>query len=545
MARTGKNAKRNQIATVTMIRLLLLALGLIIDISITTRYVLEREFLETFADFSFSYARIVANKIDGDAVERYVESGETDTYYDEIQLSMQGMVDHAELRYLYVVIPKERELLYVWDAQLNHAPRPLLDRWEYSGNYPSNGAKLAYRTGQEQFYAYRYNGMDIASAITPVFNSSGEVTAIVEADILMPRIETTTRSVLISVIFYVALILVVAIPLFYYFTRKRIIVPLEKLSQAAGSMVSYLYNKEAISIDIHTGDEIEQVARDFEEMDRKLLDYVRENSRITAENERIETELNMAAAIQTNMLPRTYPAFPNRPEFAIYATMEPAKEVGGDFYDFFMVNEDHLAMVVADVSGKGVPAALFSMIVKTLLKMCTQTRLSPERVLAEVNASLCENNEEDMFVTVWLGVLEISTGELTYADAGHEKLMLYQKGAWSFLPKAGGIALAAASPEDLEFVDDAAKSHNQTIHLNPGDAIFQYTDGVTEAARADRTLFGEERLLAAANSAPSARPEELLPHIRARIDAFVQGAPQYDDITMLGLQFNGSLEKNS
>ncbi len=540
MVKKGKSAKRNQIAMVTMIRLILLAVGLIVDISISTRYVLQREFTETFADFSFSYARMVADKIDGDAVERYIESGETDAYYDDVQLTMQGMVDHAELRYLYVVVPEETGLVYVWDAQMNHAPRPLLDKWEYSGNYPSEGAKLAYQTGQEQFYAYHYKGMDIATAITPVFDSDGRVAAIVEADILMPRIHTATRDVLTSVLFYVALILLVTIPMFYYFTRKRILVPLEKLSKAATGMVGYLDKEEAISIDIHTGDEIEQVARDFEEMDRKLLAYVRENSSITAENERIETELNMAAAIQANMLPRAYPAFPNRPEFEICAMMEPAKEVGGDFYDYFMVDEDHLAMVVADTSGKGVPAALFSMIAKTLLKMCTQTRLSPERVLAEVNASLCENNEEEMFVTVWLGVLEISTGELTYADAGHERLLLYQNGAWRILPKAGGIALAALTPEELELVDDAAKSHNQTIQLNPGDAVFQYTDGVTEAAMTDRTLFGEDRLLEAANSAPSAKPEEFLPYIRAQIDAFVQGAPQTDDITMLGVQFNGS-----
>ena len=253
-----------------------------------------------------------------------------------------------------------------------------------------------------------------------------------------------------------------------------------------------------------------------------------------------QTELDMAAAIQTNMLPSAFPAFPDRPEFEIYATMEPAKEVGGDFYDFFLVDGDHLAMVVADVSGKGVPAALFSMIAKTLLKTYAQAKESPEEVLAQVNAALCENNDEEMFVTVWLGILELSTGELTYADAGHERLLLYQKGAWSILPKAGGVALAALTPEELELVSDAAKSRNRTIHLNPGDAIFQYSDGITEAATADRMFFGEERLLDAANSAPSAKPEELLPHIRARLDAFVQGAPQNDDITMLGMRFNGS-----
>ena len=274
---------------------------------------------------------------------------------------------------------------------------------------------------------------------------------------------------------------------------------------------------------------------------RRKIRLLQKKHREQAERERIDAELEMAKRIQGGMLPNVFPAFPDRPEFDIYATMAPAKEVGGDFYDFFLVDEDHLALVVADVSGKGVPAALFSMIAKTIIKTHTQAKLSPEEVFSVANASLCENNEEEMFVTAWLGVLEISTGELTYADAGHERLLLYQNGAWRVLPKAGGIALAALSPEDLELVEDAVKSHNQTIRLNPGDAIFQYSDGVTEAATADRSFFGEAGLLAALNSAPSAKPEELLPHVRAAIDAFVQGAPQNDDVTMLELRYNGQI----
>ena len=196
-------------------------------------------------------------------------------------------------------------------------------------------------------------------------------------------------------------------------------------------------------------------------------------------------------------------------------------------------------MVVADVSDKGIPAALFMMIAKTMLKTQTQTRMSPERVLNEVNASLSENNRDNMFVTVWLGVLEISTGELTYADAGHEKLLLYQGGAWKFLPKQGGPALAMWEPEDLELMDEKYQFRDLTVKLNPSDAIFQYTDGVTEATDAKGELFGDMRLLDAMNSAPSEDPKELLAHVRAKIDEFVKGAPQFDDITMLGLRYKG------
>ena len=253
-----------------------------------------------------------------------------------------------------------------------------------------------------------------------------------------------------------------------------------------------------------------------------------------------QSELSLASSIQADMLPNIFPAFPERKEFDLFATMEPAKEVGGDFYDFFMIGEDRLCMVVADVSGKGVPAALFSMIAKTLLKMQAETWSNPEYVLQKTNALLSENNKESMFVTVWLGVLEISTGELTYADAGHEKLLLYQSGEWKFLPKKGGPALAMLEPEDLEMLGDKSLFHNQTVQLKPGDAIFQYTDGVTEATDATNELFGDERLLSAMNSAPTAKPEELLLHIRNKINEFVKDAEQFDDITMLGFQYKGA-----
>ena len=250
-------------------------------------------------------------------------------------------------------------------------------------------------------------------------------------------------------------------------------------------------------------------------------------------------EIQMAASIQANILPNTFPAYPNRKEFDIFATMDPAKEVGGDFYDFFMVGEDHLTMVVADVSGKGVPAALFSMIAKTMLKTQSQTAFNPEQILSEVNAALGENNEEGMFVTVWLGILELSTGELTYADAGHEKLALYQNGEWKLLPKACGVPLAAWPPDVLELMDESYRFHNQVVQLKPGDMIFQYTDGITEATDANKELFGEERLTEALNASPSVRPEELLPRVREKINGFVKGAPQFDDITMLALRYNG------
>ena len=260
----------------------------------------------------------------------------------------------------------------------------------------------------------------------------------------------------------------------------------------------------------------------------------------------VQADLDMAADIQANTLPAITSDISSYREFELFASMEPAKGVGGDFYDFFLLDNDHLALAVADVSGKGVPAALFMMQSKAVIKMETYADADPARALFQINADLSEKNNNDMFTTVWLGILEISTGKLTYADAGHEKLAILRDGIWE-LPKKpnGSVALAAFSPEDHNDLPENYRYRNHTIELKPGDAIFQYTDGVTEATDADNVLFGESRLLEALNDAPDVNPTKLLPHVRERIAAFVKDAPQFDDITMLGLLYTGNIESKT
>ena len=329
--------------------------------------------------------------------------------------------------------------------------------------------------------------------------------------------------------------------------RNRLVEPINAIAQAAQS---YLTDKKTgagetahfARLNIHSGDELENLSLIMADMERDLSEYEESITAITAEKERIATELDLAASIQANMLPSTFPPFPEREEFDIYASMTPAKEVGGDFYDFFMVDEDHLALMIADVSGKGIPAALFMMASRTMLKDAALYRMDPAAVLERVNAQLCENNPTYMFVTVWMGILEISTGKLTWADAGHEKLMLWQDGAWKCLPKKSGVALGALEPELLD-MENGSPFCNPELFLKPGDAVFQYTDGVTEAMTASREQFGMDRLQKALDSAGDMKPDALLPRIRECIDAFVQGAPQFDDITMLSLQYKGKPDR--
>ena len=239
----------------------------------------------------------------------------------------------------------------------------------------------------------------------------------------------------------------------------------------------------------------------------------------------------MATDIQASQLPRLFPAFPNRPEFDVFASMTPAKEVGGDFYDFFLIDSTHIGLVMADVSGKGVPAALFMMVSRVLIKSHLQSGESPGETLANVNEQLCESNEAQLFVTVWLAVLDITTGKGIAANAGHEHPVLRREGGQYELITYRHSP-AVATMEGIRF-----REHD--FQLNPGDTLFVYTDGVAEATNAENELFGSERMLEALNRNPEALPEETLSNVMDGINSFVAGAEQFDDITMLCFKFNG------
>lgn len=258
-----------------------------------------------------------------------------------------------------------------------------------------------------------------------------------------------------------------------------------------------------------------------------------------AEEERLNGELNMASSIQANLLPGVFPAFPDRSEFDVFASMTPAREVGGDFYDFFLIDSDHLALVIGDVNGKGVPAALFMTLTKTLIKSTAMAYESPARVLDEVNGKLSEDMEKSMFVTVWLGILQISTGTLVWADGGSRKPVLRREGSWRMLPKHTGTALCLVDPEQLKG-EEAPVFADQTLSMEPGELLFLYTDGVTDSSDSGRKLFGEERLLdSLGQTADNASPEDMIASVKACVDAFAVDAPQNDDITMLCLRYNG------
>ncbi len=280
-----------------------------------------------------------------------------------------------------------------------------------------------------------------------------------------------------------------------------------------------------------TGDEIEVLAESFAKQSARTMLYIDQIKRVTAEKERIGAELDMASQIQASQLPRLFPAFPNRKEFSLYASMTPAKEVGGDFYDFFMIDQDHIGLVMADVSGKGVPAALLMMVARVLIKSGLQNGKSPAEALESVNNQLCESNDAGFFVTMWVAVLEISTGKGVAANAGHEHPVLRRAGG-SYELVIYRHSMPVATMEGIPF-----RQHE--FRLNPGDSVFVYTDGVAEATNGANELYGTDRMLNALNSEPDAQPGQILANVMNDINAFVDGAEQFDDITMLCFRYMG------
>lgn len=301
--------------------------------------------------------------------------------------------------------------------------------------------------------------------------------------------------------------------------------PLRSLAQAADEMAAGNFDIDLPKV--NTGDEVGMLTQDFESMRRSLKEYIKNLTETTAAKERIQSELKVATNIQASLLPRIFPAFPAHSEFDIYASMVPAKEVGGDFYDFFFIDDRYLCFLIADVSDKGVPAALYMMVAKTLLKSEAQRLKEPHLILESVNRTLAMDNDACMFATVFLGILDTTSGEVRFSNAGHNPPLVIRADDVDFIEMKPGLMLGPIA--ETRYV-------TESLQLNPGDTLFLYTDGVTEAKNRQDALFGENQLLAALRSATIEDLHQLVEYIGGKVAVHADGAPQSDDITMLALR---------
>ena len=282
---------------------------------------------------------------------------------------------------------------------------------------------------------------------------------------------------------------------------------------------------------IRSHNEIADLSRDVTEMAEELTEYMIRNEQAAVKEEHDRTELALAGKIQSSMVPNVFPPYPDRKDFEIYASMTPAREVGGDFYEFFLVDDSHLCMMIADVSGKGIPAALFMMASKILLENIVKRGRTPAEVLSDVNTAICNKNVQDMFVTVWIGIIDLTSGRMTCANAGHEYPMLKKPGGrYEIIKDKHDLVIGAM--KDLEY-------HEYEILMEPGSSLFLYTDGLPESIGRDDQMFGTERILEELNTRSGSSSEEILRGMKEAVEKYIESMEPFDDLTMMSFVYHG------
>ena len=530
-----RKARTRSLSGRIMIWLAILGVFLILTTCLAVGSDTAWDYIQTVNRTAFDTVKTTAELIDGDRIAHYAQTLETDDYYQTIQAFLNATQMNSEIiNYYYVFVPHEDGYFFIWDAKDAESASSLGEVEAYEQG-DKKAIELAFRKNPvERVYKSEYKGKELlVSAYYPVFDSQGDPVALVGVDMGGVRLLRFLTNSLLHVAVSVVLVISIFMNLAFLMIRKKVTQPIQKLKQGM-----QLYRKtmdSAAATEVLEGmpleSEIGALTGDFIVLMVDVDNNTAEVTQLTAERERIGTELKVATNIQTAMLPQAFPAFPERREFDLYASMTPAKEVGGDFYDFFLVDDDHLALVMADVSGKGVPAALFMAVSRTLIKNRTLMGGTPGQIFQDVNNQLAEDNKNGMFVTVWLAILELSTGKGLAANAGHEHPVLRRAG------ERYELVEYRHSPV-LAFMKGIPFREHE-FQLFPGDRLIVYTDGVPEAQNSVPELYETERMLNALNEAGELSPEETLTALKCSIEAFEDGADQFDDITMLCLDYFG------
>ncbi|MBB5227251.1 hypothetical protein DYE50_02860 [Treponema ruminis] len=492
-----------------------------------------------YGDVTRQFAQTAISYVDVERIYYWLTDG-NDGFWDSTNQRLNELTETAELAYIYLTVISHdyKYRTYVFDtvsSQLLSEPYELgyVESLENkTPDYIENLRKTIENGETHSYFSYKKTGGHVTTSI-PVRDFFGTVVAIMSVVKPMNEIqaykENYLRSILVAaLIFTFSFILLYALSLI-----MGVVKPLMMIIDETSHFAEHHGELSGVLKKIRNHDELGLLAKSVEKMSVDMNRYIADLTHATAEKERLGAELNVATKIQAEMLPRVFPPYENHPEIELYASMTPAKEVGGDFYDFFMIDDDHFAVAVADVSGKGVPAALFMVIAKTLLKDAACLFKTPAEIFEHVNNTLCESNESGLFVTCWMGILELSTGKLTFANAGHTSPVLEKDGQISYIQTKPNLMLAALA--GISYM-------NNEITLAPGDKLFLYTDGVTEASDKNNNLYGEERLLAALkkDDVKTLNPKELLNFVNDDVECFVDGAAQFDDITMLGMVFKSN-----
>ena len=517
--------------------LLLLVFGIVVSVGGILSF--TEAFDEMNSTTTFHMAYTAASLVNGDHIEDYL-AGEEKDEYARTKRVLDAFCHRMSVSLVYVIdvdISDYERFVSVFNAVDNSVDNSNYEPWELGHKRETTNEQYreSYRAlyAKEKEYAtvYRLNpGKGLNPHITtivPIVNSEGNVAALLCIQRPIHELQSAILRFMVHILVTVLILAALGSRIAAQFLKKWVFIPIKKVSDEATRFAAENTKGEELG-DVSRFEEIDNLSRSIDKMETDMVNYVEHLTAYTAERERIGMELSFAKRIQHSSLPTVFPAFPDRTDFDIYASMTPAREVGGDFYNFRLIDEDHLAMWIGDVSDKGVPAALFMMSANIVINNRTSMGGTPAEIMAFVNDNICEHNSANLFITIWLGILELSTGHLTFVNAGHEEPALYRKGGAFELYKTKHNIAVGIMP-GMTYTDIE-------VHLEKGDKLFIYTDGVPEATNSEDKLYTTGRMLEALNRHREEPPKEILEGIHESVNEFVGDRAQFDDLTMLGFE---------
>lgn len=501
-------------------------------------FVFSKSFVDGYKDNTYRIAATAATLINGDNLEEYLENkGKNDEYQNTVD-ALNTFCNKQNVTMIYVIsvdttnYKSFTSIFNVVNENSNsYTPWEIGYKRQTTNEKYEKAYKSLYNKEKIEVTIFRKNNLNNQephiTTMVPIQNSKKKVVAILCVQRPMSEIKSS-RMVFLNLVTGITVLLAIGVSIIAYkFFRKYVVKPVIKISKETERFVNEnTKTKKTLDLESSRITEIKILAQSVDKMEFETVNYINNLEKATKENERVGTELKLAKSIQESALTNE---FPDCDEYSIFASMNPAKEVGGDFYDFYLIDENHLVLTIADVSGKGVPAALFMMITKVLLSSATINYKTPSEILTSINDQISKKNTTNMFITIWLGILDLRTGKLVYSNAGHEDPVIYRKGADFKIEKTThGIVVGAF--ENYKYKDNE-------ITLKKGDKIFLYTDGVPEATNNKNEMFGLDRMVNSLNNNFDKDMESLLKNVKKDVDEFVDGAVQFDDLTMLGLEY--------
>ena len=520
-----------------MIVLLLIVFGIIAGAVGLVNF--TQAFENEYATTTYHMADTATTLINGSHIADYLE-GKRTIEYMQSKSYLEAYCKRIGVSLIYVIIVDTSDygrFVSVFNHVDNTVGNTNYVEWElgHKRDTTNDEYRAKYKAIYEQQSAYetvyRNNPSDGSlphiTTMVPVKDSEGEVTGILCIQRPMSELVGARRPYVIAVAVATALLAIFVAVFYTFFMRKQFVNPISKVASEATRFARENAKGEPLG-KVSRFKEISDLSESIDTMESDMVNYIEAITASAAEKERIGFELSLANTIQVNSIPNVFPAFPERTDFDIYASMTPAKQVGGDFYNFFFVDDDHLAISIGDVSGKGIPAALFMMVTNILVSDRTRMGGTPGEILTFVNHNICEHNKADMFVTLWLGVLELSTGTLIASNAGHEYPVIMQPGG-KFEVFKDKHCLAVGAMDGVKYKD-------YTLKLERGAKLFVYTDGIPEATDHDNRMFGMERMIDTLNKFSDDGPEGVITGIKREAERFANGAEQFDDLTMLCLE---------